>query len=83
MYSFTMTIYTFLIRKSKENVGNVVSCTLGDYESEKGKNGLEYVPYLDGNAVREFFDNQYVRRTDYKNRHGYIYFTFTENIVGR
>lgn len=78
-YALFMTIWAYLEHIKKREISTLVSCRLGDLKSEKGLNGLRYIRWDDGDAVRELKDNNYIRRTNVSQRQRYIYFVISED----
>ncbi len=81
IYAVLMTLMVTLMLSEKRQAFEIASCKLGNLESEKGRDGLKYIKWEDGNAVRELRDGDYIRRTDIKKDQGYIYFSFDEKIA--
>ena len=79
-YSIFLTIYALFAKFKRKDVSTVISCKLGDKESEKGSNGLIYVRYDDGDVIEEIFAGETVRRTNTSIRHFYIYFAIKERV---
>ncbi len=81
LFALYMTALAYYERNNSKKTATIVSCKLGDSKSERGDKGLLYVPWEDGNAIRELTDFQYVRRTDVTTGQRYIYFAIDENLV--
>lgn len=82
-YAILSTCFLFYFKNRSIISQDVVSCTLGVDEEEKGKMGIKYVRYEDGDARRVFFENRYVRTTDVSKRQRYIYFALDTKFAAR
>ena len=83
MYGLWITIWALYLKKRRKNISLIASCRLGVAPSEQGDNGLLYIRHEDGDAVKEVFEGEVVRRTNAANPHRqyYIYFAFREDVV--
>lgn len=79
-YTIWITIWIFYIAKKKKNISKIVSCKLGNKQSENGENGLIYIRYEDGDGKREIFQTEKVMRTDISSGQIYLYFTFRDDV---
>lgn len=80
-YSIWITIWCLHIKKRTRNVSTIISCKLGDTNSENGNDGLIYIRHRDGDAIKELFGSDYIRRTNFADKVFYIYFRIRPDIV--
>jgi hypothetical protein len=82
-YALLTTCFLFYFKNKSSILQDVVSCTLGVDEEEKGKLGIKYVRYEDGDASLVFFEDRYVRKTDVIKKQRYIYFALDTKLAVR
>lgn len=82
-YAIFLTIYALFIKFKRKDVSTVISCRLGDKESENGANGLIYIRHGDGDAIKEIFAREIIGRTDIATQQKYIYFAIRNDLVER
>ncbi|MBI5043538.1 MAG: hypothetical protein HZC10_06865 [Nitrospirae bacterium] len=80
-YSIWITALAAYLRVKRKNISTIVSCRLGDENSERGENGLVYLRHEDGDAVKEIFNGELIRRTNGLRYQYYIYFAFRDDVV--
>jgi hypothetical protein len=80
-YSVWVTLLVLYFANINRKVSTVITCKFGDSRSEKGQDGLIYIRYPDGDAKKELFKGDLVRRSDFASGSYYIYFKIRENVV--
>lgn len=80
-YSFVITVIV-LFKKRSVKLTPALYCILGDKDSESGTTGLKFIDYHDdGKAIRELYNDRYIRRSDNRNSQYYLYFAIEDFIV--
>jgi hypothetical protein len=82
-YALLTTCFLFYFKNKSSITQDVASCTLGVEEEEKGKMGIQYIRYEDGDARLVFFKDRYVRKTDVSKQQRYIYFALDPKLALR